>query len=478
MRKLAFLLLLLLFFAAPASAQFQPTFVFEPNTPILASEVNANFTLLADALNRKGGTITGNISVDEDITIDGVDISDYLKSTGHVRTTTSGTAAAPSFTFANDTGTGIWFPANGTLAISLSGTERFRLSSSGLAVFGTNIINSSGKIPGFTSTYFSSLDGSQITNISESAITDGTIFARIGADETISGDWTFHSLTIEQTWDDAETVFTGLNFDITNTASASGSRVINAKVGGSSVFAVDAAGNVTATAFQMTTGASDGAVLTSDASGNASWQELPGGATGVPSGMVAMFEEACPSGWESRSGVGEPYENKFVRGGATYSETGGGSDTHTHSIDPPSTATTSAGAHTHTLDLPSTTTSSAGSHTHEITGSTGSTSIAHTHTYTTGGPSSTISATTGGGSVASSTHTHSGTTSSSGGSHSHSAGTLSASSAGAHTHSVDPAAVTTSSAGDHTHNIDITSFTSGSASNVPAYVQVVFCRKT
>jgi hypothetical protein len=46
---------------------------------------------------------------------------------------------------------------------------------------------------------------------------------------------------------------------------------------------------------------------------------------GVPSGMIAMFDAACPSGWTRFSAL----DSKFPRGASTYGGTGG-SDTHTH----------------------------------------------------------------------------------------------------------------------------------------------------
>lgn len=487
MKRLVFFLALL-GLAAPSEAQFTITHVFSPGTPILASEVNANFDLLADAVNRTGGTITGNIAVDPNITIDGVDISDFLQSTGEVRSGTLGTVALPAFSRVGDEDTGMWFPASGSLAWSLDGVERMRLSASGLTVFGTNIINSSGKIPGFTSTYFSSLDGSAITNVSESSIIDGSVFARLASDETITGSWTHnigtivadkHIVDYTATWNNAATVFTGVQVSVTNTASAAGSKPVKVSVGGSEKFSIGVDGTTSMSTFQMTTGASNGYVLTSDGSGNASWQSLPAGTTGVPTGMVAMFESACPSGWTRRSGTGETYENKFVRGGATYSAAGGGSDTHSHTIDPPNTTSTAAGAHTHTVDIPSTSSSTDGAHSHSITGSTGSTDITHTHTFTTGGPSSSNFFDSGGAfGAASDSHTHSGTTDPAGGSHSHTAGTLHTTEDGAHSHTFDPAPVTTSGvSGLHTHDVNISSFSSGSASNVPAYVQVIFCKK-
>ncbi len=475
---------LLAFLPIQVEAQFTPTYTFSPGTPILASEVNANFSLLADALNRKGGTITGNVSVSTDVTIDGVDISDYLLATGHVRALTMGTVSVPSFAPSGDTSTGVWFPAVGTFAISLSGVEKLRLSASGLTVHGTAILDAAGKIPGFTSTYFASLDGSAITNIPETSIIDGSILARVAANETITGAWTFNAtptaVQVTQTWDNVGTTFKGIEANITATAYGAASKVVDLRVGGVSKFSIDPTGKTSTTSFQMTTGAVNGYVLTSDASGNASWAALPGGSSGVPSGLVAMFESACPSGWTRRSGVGEPYNNKFVRGGATYSEIGGGSDTHTHTADPAVATSTAGGDHTHSIDIGLTGSGSSGGHSHTISGSTGATDVGHTHSFSTGGPSNTGQVTGGGAPVASDAHSHTGTTGGASVSlnHSHGSGTFGTSTDGTHSHNVDPAAVASSGVSAlHSHTVDVASFTTGSGSNVPAHVVVVFCRK-
>lgn len=487
MRKLLLAVALMLGLQARAFAQITVPYTFVPGTTILASEVNSNFsTISTNALNRAGGTLTGNVTVNTDITIDGVDISDYLISTGEVRATTAGVAGTPAFSRSGDTTTGMWFPAAGELAWSLAGTERMRLSASGLTVFGNNIINSSGKIPGLTSTYFSSLDGSAIVNVPESGITDGTILARVAANETITGAWTFNIGTITSdikiaqllaTWNNAAVAFSGLVIDVTDTASASGSLLMDLKLGGVSKFSVDKSGKMTIDTFQMANGATNGFVLTSDGSGNATWAALPSGTTGVPTGMVTWFESACPGGWTRRSGAAETYENKFIRGGASYIAAGGGADTHTHSADPGNTTSTSAGAHTHSVDVAVVTSSSDGDHTHTVSGSSASTNIDHTHSFTTGGPSATATSDVGAGAAATTDHTHSGTTDTSGGSHSHTLSVTTASQ-GAHTHTFDPAAVTSGAESAlHTHDTDVSSFTTGSASNVPAYVQVVICRK-
>ena len=62
-----------------------------------------------------------------------------------------------------------------------------------------------------------------------------------------------------------------------------------------------------------------GKVLTSDASGLASWQDPVGGL--VP-GMIAMFKTACPAGWTREGDL----DNKFIVGGASYNPSAGGSN--------------------------------------------------------------------------------------------------------------------------------------------------------
>lgn len=57
-------------------------YTFVANTDIIAAEVNANFDELTNALDKRGDTLTGNLSVSASVTIDGVDISAVIGTGG------------------------------------------------------------------------------------------------------------------------------------------------------------------------------------------------------------------------------------------------------------------------------------------------------------------------------------------------------------------------------------------------------------
>jgi hypothetical protein len=142
MKKLLFLLTLLA--PVPVWAQISIPNTFNPGDTIYSSQVNANFTALgSDSLNRTGGTITGNITVSNGITIDGIDLSAYLDQSVKV-------AATPTFA-----------------GLTISGTGASSLDIGGGLNAGTGnvaIISATGKIPAYSSTYFTS---TKLTNYSE-----------------------------------------------------------------------------------------------------------------------------------------------------------------------------------------------------------------------------------------------------------------------------------------------------------------------
>lgn len=154
-RMLAAGLLALGLLARPAAAQITPTYTFTQDTVISPSQVNANFNLLQNALNRTGGTITGNITVSSGVTIDGIDLSAYLDQS--VKTTASPTFAG--LTLSGNLG--------GTTA-TLSNTSATALDVAGGITAGTGnvgIVDTTGKIPAISSTYFTSLAGTNLTGV-------------------------------------------------------------------------------------------------------------------------------------------------------------------------------------------------------------------------------------------------------------------------------------------------------------------------
>jgi hypothetical protein len=62
---------------------------------------------------------------------------------------------------------------------------------------------------------------------------------------TLTGATSYPVLNLSQAWNNAATVFTGLKLNITNTASAAGSLLMDLQVGGLSQFSVGASGTVT-----------------------------------------------------------------------------------------------------------------------------------------------------------------------------------------------------------------------------------------
>lgn len=159
MKKFLFAILLIIACSRQAYPQITINYVATAGAVADPDGVNANFTALASAaLNRTGGTITGNIAVNPGITIDGVDISAVLSGTG-----------TPTFS-----------------TVTTSDTGATSLTVGGGITAGTGavgIVNAAGKIPAISTTYFADVSGANLTNIPAANLT-GTIAAISGANVT------------------------------------------------------------------------------------------------------------------------------------------------------------------------------------------------------------------------------------------------------------------------------------------------------
>lgn len=247
-------------------------------------------------------------------------------------------------------------------------------------------------------------------------------------------------LDLNSTWNAGTASPNALSINIVDTSSAATSNLIRAMVGSDVKFSVHKSGAITSAAglvattgtfsgaleaatIKLTSGASAGYVLTSDASGNGTWQ-ASGAGVGIPSGMIAIFDTSCPSGWTSLSGVGGALNGKFPYGGATYGAEGGTS-THAHVVDVlASFSTTGTGAHGHTVPMGSFSTSF-NDVTEAVTNTTANVTVAdnqHYHTMTI--PDRTIA-----------------------------------------------------SSGDHTHNVHAPRWNTTTYSTLPSYITVVYCKK-
>ena len=93
--------------------------------------------------------------------------------------------------------------------------------------------------------------------------------------------------SVTGTWSAAGVTFTGIKSNVTDTASASGSKLLDLQVGGSSKFSVDKSGNITSA-----------------------------GTFNLPTGMVAPFNlVSCPSGWSELTAARGRYVVGLPSGG-------------------------------------------------------------------------------------------------------------------------------------------------------------------
>jgi len=169
------------------------------------------------------------------------------------------------------------------------------------------------------------------------------------------------------------------------------------------------------------------------------------------SGMIAMFDTACPTGWTRFTAL----DGRFVRGAATYGTTGG-SDTHSHGISTYTTASGNQSAnHNHSYD--DTTGNASVGHTHDVSGTTGTDNPNHYHSYLK--PSSGTSMNTAGVTA----------------SHTHSFSDTSSNQSVTHTHSFS--GTTAGVSVDHSHNYTKSPGDTDSGSTLPAYLEIVVCKK-
>jgi len=193
MRKLLLALALVLACAPRAAAQITPTYSFVAGTVINPDEVNANFALLGNALNRTGGTMTGTLTT-LDLLPDGDGTRDLAATGTRYRDLWLGRNATIGGTLSVTGVTAFGSTLTVTGATSLSstlGVTGATSLNSTLAVTGAATLSGGLSVTGTaTATTFSG-SGASLTSIPETAITDGTLLARVAGTETISGGWTF-----------------------------------------------------------------------------------------------------------------------------------------------------------------------------------------------------------------------------------------------------------------------------------------------
>ena len=242
-------------------------------------------------------------------------------------------------------------------------------------------------------------------------------------------------------------------------------------------------------------------------SGQVGTDQLPGSITGyaVPSGMVAMFDAGCPTGWSAYTALNGRMPRGEATGDADSLEQGGSDDAivvaHGHSV---SGAAAIAGAHAHGVSGNSgnqsanhshgagsfaaasggahTHTTSVGSHRHRVYAMptddrniTGTNQGGQQHGVTADAGSNNNNYTSPHGSYTSSVTVSVGVNS--GGAHGHSITGSSGNQSANHNHAID---LTSTTAGGHEHTVSASAANtgvSGVGANVPAYLEMIFCKK-
>lgn len=143
--------------ALVSDAQISVPHTFTTSVPV--SQLNTNLSTIADgALKRNGGNVTGNVTVDSGVTIDGVDISAALGG--------SGTGAFATVTTSN------------TGATSIDAAGGITAGTGNVGIIGTD-----GRIPALSTTYLASLSAANLTYGA------GTLVSYIYTESTYTPTW-------------------------------------------------------------------------------------------------------------------------------------------------------------------------------------------------------------------------------------------------------------------------------------------------
>ncbi len=175
-----FVLLLVLITPSVAKAQVTLSNTFVAGDTIYSSQVNSNFTQLANAaLNRTGGTITGNINVAAGVTIDGVDLSVGIPWNVLSKTST--------YTVTTADGAHVAILCNGTFTVTLYPCSGYSGRTVHIKNIGTGVITIDGNAS-------ETIDGALTATLSDqydeiSLVTNGSNWskvAEVGAASTVN----------------------------------------------------------------------------------------------------------------------------------------------------------------------------------------------------------------------------------------------------------------------------------------------------
>jgi hypothetical protein len=213
------------------------------NTLIESAKANASFadiyTMFPNVICKDGQTtVTANIP-----------FAGFFLTNAGLRAP-NGSVGTPSISFQNESDCGFYYIGADNIGFSLAGAKVLDLATTGIAVTGN--LSATGNL---------TVDGNVILGSSNTdTITANTNITITGGTRTTSAP----VVTATQTWNDAAVTFTGIFLNITSTASAAASKLVDLQVGASSVFTLDKAGVLT---LSRGSAASDTLLLSSTTTG-------------------------------------------------------------------------------------------------------------------------------------------------------------------------------------------------------------------
>jgi hypothetical protein len=238
----------------------------------------------------------------------------------------AGTVSAPGLYVTGDTDTGFYQATANTVSVATGGVESVRFLTTASAVDYMTFAPGAAGTPGVVTIGAAGSD----TDVSIALTPKGAGTVTANAPATITAGSTTTSVPVinaTQTWNAGGVTFTGIKQNITDTASAAASLLMDLQVGGASKFSVNKAGNIVNAGSIAATGAITGSNLSGTNTGDQTITltgDVTGSGTGsfataIGSGKVTNAMLAGSIALSKLSTTGTPDNTTVLRGDGAWS---------------------------------------------------------------------------------------------------------------------------------------------------------------